>query len=69
MVKSTALSRNKLDKTHQQQMRRLFVASSCKANVYLSKTVHNNYNNDGYKSLKTYLLNTTDINKIYYNIN
>ena len=44
IVKFTELSRNKLDKTHQQQMHKLFMASSCMANVYLSKTVRKNYN-------------------------
>ena len=43
-VKFTQPSRNKLDKTHQQRTHRLFVASSCMANVYLPKTVHKNYN-------------------------
>ena len=42
-VKFTEPSRNKLDKTHQ-RTHRLFVASSCMANVHLSKTVRKNYN-------------------------
>ena len=43
-AKFTEPSRNKLDETNQQQTHRLFAASSCMANVYLSKTVRKNYN-------------------------
>ena len=51
-AKFTEPSRNKLDETNQQQTHRLFAASSCMANVYLSKTVRKNYNKQIYYNYK-----------------